>query len=133
VLLTADDGIVGVNMRAGAQDKAGVTADGKSIIHKTPSAKIVRRISEGDLLDWLGRHHPARAAAPPKPRPRNKRARVDSAIRAMWGDALPGAEILSNSALCKQVSDWLKADSKKQNVPAEIPSDDTILRAAGRK
>jgi hypothetical protein len=51
VLLLADDGLVGMNLR---QDKAGVTADGRSIIHRTSSANM-SRISKDDLLDWLGR------------------------------------------------------------------------------
>jgi hypothetical protein len=57
VLLMADDGLVGMDMRPGAQDKAGVTADGRSIIHRTSSANMPQ-ISMDDLLDWLGRQSP---------------------------------------------------------------------------
>jgi hypothetical protein len=93
-----------------------------------------RRFSEDDLLDWLGRHHTEAAASPePKPRARNKRSRVVSAIQELWPDGPPDQSVLSNSLLCKKVGDWLKADCQKQNVPVAIPSDDTIWRAAGRK
>jgi hypothetical protein len=54
VLLMADDGLVGMDMRPGAQDKAGVTADGKLIKHRIISTSAFQ-ISKDDLLDWLGR------------------------------------------------------------------------------
>lgn len=40
VLLTADDGIVGMSMRPGAQNKGGVTADGKLLVHTLPTGDI---------------------------------------------------------------------------------------------
>jgi hypothetical protein len=90
--------------------------------------------SKDDLLDWLGRHHTEVAASPePRPRPQNKRSRVAIAIQELWPDGLPDQSVLSNSLLFKKVGNWLKSDCQKQNVPVAIPSDDTILRAAGRK
>jgi hypothetical protein len=45
VLLTADDGLIdGVNLRPGAMNKGGVTADGKMLVHVLPTGEI--QISE---------------------------------------------------------------------------------------
>jgi len=44
VLLMADDGIVGMDMRPGAQNKGGVNADGRPLIHTLPTGDI--QISE---------------------------------------------------------------------------------------
>jgi hypothetical protein len=40
VLLLADDGIVGMDLRPGAQNKGGVTSDGKPLVHVLPSGNI---------------------------------------------------------------------------------------------
>jgi hypothetical protein len=40
VLLLADDGIVGMDLRPGAQNKGGVTADGKLLVHTLPTGDI---------------------------------------------------------------------------------------------
>ena len=40
VLLMADDGVVGMDMRPGAQNKGGVTADGKLLVHTLPTGDI---------------------------------------------------------------------------------------------
>jgi hypothetical protein len=64
VLLMADDGLVGMDMRPGAQEKSGVTVDGKAIIHKIQTGTF--QISKNDLLDWLERNHPRATSAPPK-------------------------------------------------------------------
>jgi hypothetical protein len=40
VLLIADDGLVGMNMRPGAQNKGGVTSDGKLLVHALPTGNI---------------------------------------------------------------------------------------------
>ncbi len=40
VLLLTDDGIVGMDMRPGAQNKGGVTADGKPLVHTLPVGDI---------------------------------------------------------------------------------------------
>jgi hypothetical protein len=40
VLLMADDGLVGMNMRPGAQNKGGVTSDGKPLVHVLPTGNI---------------------------------------------------------------------------------------------
>jgi hypothetical protein len=56
VLFIADDGIVDMNMRPGAQLKTGITAEGKPTFYDLalPPAQIL--ISEDDLLDWLNRN-----------------------------------------------------------------------------
>jgi len=40
ILLMADDGIVGMDMRPGAQNKGGVTSDGKPLVHTLPTGDI---------------------------------------------------------------------------------------------
>jgi hypothetical protein len=40
VLLLADDGIVGMDMRPGAQNKGGVNSDGKPLVHTLPTGDI---------------------------------------------------------------------------------------------
>jgi len=40
VLLIADDGLVGMDLRPGAQNKGGVTADGKPLVHILPTGDI---------------------------------------------------------------------------------------------
>ncbi len=40
VLLMADDGIVGMDMRPGAQNKGGVSSDGKALVHTLPVGDI---------------------------------------------------------------------------------------------
>lgn len=40
VLLTADDGIVGMDLRPGAMNKGGVNADGKPLVHVLPTGEI---------------------------------------------------------------------------------------------
>jgi hypothetical protein len=40
VLLIADDGIVGMDLRPGAQNKGGVTSDGKLLVHTLPTGDI---------------------------------------------------------------------------------------------
>jgi Bacteriophage head to tail connecting protein len=40
VLLIADDGVVGMDLRPGAQNKGGVTADGKLLVHPLPTGNI---------------------------------------------------------------------------------------------
>jgi hypothetical protein len=66
VLLMADDGLVGMGIRPGAQDKAGVTADGKLVTHRLPHRHSASLYSKNDLLDWLERNHPRATSAPPK-------------------------------------------------------------------
>jgi hypothetical protein len=40
ILLLSDDGIVGMDLRPGAQNKGGVTSDGKSLVHTLPTGDI---------------------------------------------------------------------------------------------
>jgi hypothetical protein len=54
VLLMADDGIVGMDMRPGAQNKGGVTSDGKPLVHTLPTGDI--QISRRDDAGGA-RHH----------------------------------------------------------------------------
>jgi hypothetical protein len=64
VLLLADDGIVGMNLRHGAQRKHGVTADGEPVAYTFASSPGANgdKINEVDLLDWLTREKgPSRA------------------------------------------------------------------------
>jgi Bacteriophage head to tail connecting protein len=52
VLLTADDGIVGMDMRPGAMNKGGVTPDGKPLVHVLPSGNI--QVSEKMMAEERG-------------------------------------------------------------------------------
>jgi len=52
VLLMADDGIVGMDMRPGAMNKGGVTADGKLLVHALPTGDI--KISEEMMQEERG-------------------------------------------------------------------------------
>jgi hypothetical protein len=63
VCLWADDGLVGMDLRPGAQEKHGVTRDGTPILHK-PTQPLLQ-VSKDDLLDWLTRQAqvPPRASA----------------------------------------------------------------------
>ncbi|MGB9392840.1 MAG: hypothetical protein WCB70_23000 [Xanthobacteraceae bacterium] len=66
-------------------------------------------------------------------RARNKRDRARRAIDALWPHGAPDQSTLENGSLCSQVSDWLKRESERQGIQHVAISDDTILRAAGRK
>jgi hypothetical protein len=59
VLLMADDGLVGMDMRPGAQEKGGIARDGKRVVHTLSTAPTGDCISKEDLLDWLGRQYPS--------------------------------------------------------------------------
>lgn len=130
VLLTNDDGLMSWNQKPGAAPNT-VTRDRRLLF------------SKDDLLDWLGRHErmaePAHLPDPdPEPpalktRKRYRRTRAEAAIKALWGDTVPDPTVLSNALLLKKVSDWLKADCQQRQIPVDIPSDETILRAASRK
>jgi hypothetical protein len=54
VLLLADDGLVGMSLRPGGQDKAGIAANGRPTMHRAASTDM-SQISKDDLLDWLRR------------------------------------------------------------------------------
>jgi hypothetical protein len=55
VLLTADDGIVGMSLRPGAMNRGGVTADGKLLVHTLPAGDVKITLEmmqeEGGLID----------------------------------------------------------------------------------
>jgi hypothetical protein len=73
-------------------------------------------------------HRPSPGAGPtarPKARPAFERAQ--RIINELYPDGVPDQTIVPNTTLCRQVSAKLK-ESKLPNV-----SDDTILRAAGRR
>ena len=64
ILLAADDGVVGMDLRA--MDQAGT-----------------ERLSELDLVDWLDRNSPTTTS---KPRPQLDRERAKAAAFAIWGE-----------------------------------------------
>lgn len=75
-LLMADDGVVGMDMRPGAQNKGGVSVDAKLVTHSVSSQYSGgETFSEDDLLDWLDRHHPQ---APAADQPKRKGGRPPS-------------------------------------------------------
>jgi hypothetical protein len=62
-----------------------------------------------------------------RPRGRPTRERVQGAIAALYPNGVPDQVAVSNKQLCGAVGDWLK-HNKLRDV-----SDDTILRAVGRR
>jgi hypothetical protein len=62
-----------------------------------------------------------------------KLGRAQEAIAALWADGVPSETLLPNPVLCTQVNDWLKTDCKARNLQFLLISNDTVLRAAGRK
>ena len=131
VLLVADDGVVGMNLR---RTVAGVTIDGKPVRHSPTREVDSVEFSEDDLIDWLERNHPTSASpGAPKPRQRGRRDRAGQAIEALWPQGLPDEAALPNMALVKKIAEWISADCRAHNQPPSIPSNDTMLRAAGRK
>jgi hypothetical protein len=98
-------------------------------------------LSKDDLLYWLDRHEPRSTPASPTQAatPERRKAaspmrdRAEQAINALWPDGPPSTAVLLNGPLCNKVCNWIKADCEKRGVPYVEPSNDTILRAAGRK
>jgi hypothetical protein len=58
---------------------------------------------------------------------------VKKAIFALWNGQPPALAELSHKDLIRRVDEWIFAECNKQNVPSPEISDETILRAAGRK
>jgi hypothetical protein len=54
-------------------------------------------------------------------------------VKALWPDGLPDQTKLPNGILCTKVSDFLKAECREQNTPWVGISNNSILRATGRK
>jgi hypothetical protein len=81
-------------------------------------------ISKGDLADWLGRQASPKADRPIT-RQRSKRVAAERAIADLWSDGPPAD--MHNKVICGMVEDHLKTAGHA------VPSNDTILRAAGRK
>jgi hypothetical protein len=116
LLVLNDDGIVGMGVRPGRAARPGARPAG---------------VDKDDLLHWLDQQEPQATKAPK--RSQGKRDRAREAIAAKWPAGIPGAHKLPNDILCREVNDWVKTDCKKQSIPPVDFSNDTILRAAGRK
>ena len=58
VLLIADDGIVGMDLRPGAMNKGGINLDGQLVSHRLSATSSGDQFSEDDLTGWLNIHHP---------------------------------------------------------------------------
>jgi hypothetical protein len=120
-LLMTDDGVVGMDLRPGAWKPGGVDRNGNS---------VSRRHSKDDLLDWLDRQtlqHPQQGKAGERKRAQDMRDVADHAIATLWPNGSPTRAELPNKRLCGKVKKWLEANS------FAVPSDTTILRAAGRR
>jgi hypothetical protein len=116
-----DDGVVGMDLRPGARNPGGVDHYGNS---------VSRRLSKDDLLDWLDRQtsqHPAQSKAAERTRAQDMRDVAGQAIATLWPDRRPTRAELPNKRLCDTVKKQLEANS------IAVPSEDTILRAAGRR
>ena len=97
--------------------------------------KMVAMIHEDDFRQWLTKQQ---ADAPSLPRSlvhkranRSKRELAKLVIADLWPHGIP--ELVTNPELCKQVQERLPGYCKENNLPRRQISDDTILRAAGRK
>jgi hypothetical protein len=134
VLLLADDGLVGMSLRPGAQGKAGIARDGTPRLHRSVVADS-DCISKDDLLDWLNRNQtddakhgtPATSAKPAKRLSPKQRALRD-AIRACFPDDVPDDVEMPNGPLTATLASWLKV----HRPAVAMMSDKTILRAVGR-
>lgn len=119
-----DEGLLDFNARPGAAKKG-----------RPPAEDVF--FSEADLRDWISRKTgPPTVGTATKPKPsrrQDKRARARFAIAALWPKAVPASAALPNAALCQQVGEWLRQDSKKLGLTYVEVGSDTILRAAGRK
>jgi hypothetical protein len=81
-----------------------------------------------DLHYWLSAAPSTEEAPSTKKRARPQRERAKDAIDALWPNGVPPQSELRNASLLKRVNDHLK----KNGHPEPI-SNDSILRAAGRK
>jgi hypothetical protein len=128
VLLLADDGLVGMSLRPGSMNCSGVTADGRSIIHRATSANM-SQVSKDDLLDWLSRQQFPDQKPDSKPAVRRtppEQARALKAMKAIYGRIPPQNEV-SNPVLEHAVNKYLKQEGLK------AVKKDAIQRAAGRR
>jgi hypothetical protein len=115
-------------LERGAEDYS----QGRRRVVKTPL------LNKDDLLDWLNRNVPpivpAKLAAPKRRKAtRAARDRAGQAVKALWPGGPPSMTMLPNGPLCIEVCNWIKADCGKHGVRYVGPSNDTILRAVGRK
>ena len=81
-----------------------------------------------DLHYWLSAAPSTEEAPSTKKLARPQRERAKEAIDALWPDGVPPQSKLRNTSLLKCVHDHLKKNDSPESI-----SDDTILRAAGRK
>jgi hypothetical protein len=132
ILLLPDDGILGMDLRPGAENPGGLSAPplGRPWWEEEDDP-----LSEDDLLDWLNRKYPSaprgpeeRRAAEKADRKRSggvKRANADRAVKAIWNG--PPPEHLTPGEIVDKMARHLKAQGIT-NVGR-----DTMLRAAGKK
>jgi hypothetical protein len=90
--------------------------------------KFFVSVSKTDLEYWLKAKQDHKAA-PSRKRP--KRDLAEKAINDLWPNGIP--KELLRKQIKKVVSNWITDYCKRKNIPKPIVSDDTILRAAGRK
>jgi hypothetical protein len=81
-----------------------------------------------DLRYWLDAAPSIKKATSTKKRAQPQRERVKKVIDAEWPDGVPDQSELRNAFLLKRVRDRLKSKGSPEPI-----SDDSILRAAGRK
>lgn len=93
---------------------------------------------EAALLSWLSRNRRRAAvvskkkAETPVKKSADKLDRAKEAINALYPRGVPLPANLPNKLLCREVSNWLRKDCEKHQLPHFQISDRTILRAAGR-
>jgi hypothetical protein len=137
VLLVYDDGLMDMNIRPGATNKGGV---------EPPAVHYPGHYSVDDFLYWLRLNPPQAEPVMRRLKPatrqskrvvrfraQDKRKRAEEAVQPLWPDGVPDATTLPNKSLCALVIAWLRDDCNKRGIPWLAISNDTILRAAGRK
>lgn len=121
VLLIADDGIVGMDLRAGPQIFHGIDADGKLASRNlAQQPRKGETISEDDLLDWLNRKHgPSAAYAVP-----SRQASTQEIRAAMFSIANDPANDRPN------VKDLAKLTKARLLAAGAIVSENQVIRLA---
>jgi hypothetical protein len=106
---------------------AGCDASGMEVLHASmPRVEVSGNDLNHYLQEWVG--WPIEPESGKRVRTRPKRGPAQDAIAALWPDGVPSQSKLPNKKLCAHVKDWLGAHDHPSSI-----SDDTILRAAGRK
>jgi hypothetical protein len=93
-----------------------------------PGVNGIIAFNAEDLHYWLSAAASTEEAPSTKKRAQPQRQRAKEVIDALWPDGVPPQNELRNASLLKGVNDHLKKNGSPESI-----SDESILRAAGRK